>query len=536
MAPLWFTMHCVMGDRAAVPKGNSKARRMGQDESRGSWFAERKRPLAFAMSLTLYWPLFVLFVFPPELFPEAPAALATCAQTGVVAFVFVLGAVVALAQSGRGERRSALLVAAGRRYTVAVSLVLLAAVVGALLAFRLSDQPAPSVFFWLYPLAMGFYAFSLSLRLASAAQTYLYNRLAMLVAGSLLLSFLVGIALPAVGSALGLVQTDSNFLMLMASGVVALLFPIEREGEGSRSVEEGMQPAAEDIKPSFRTSGLLLLVLWGYLLGSGVFLGIHWAPVNGVWTFDGWIHRAIGFVLFGGVGLCVLLRRRGSDPVPWTAFLPLCIASLYCAALFYPALAAACVEVILPSRPLAMVLLWLASVWWSRDRGIDARWAVATMVLPGIFLVAFMAEAVGFANFSSDDAAFLARGIVLLTAFAITIGMVRWASVRSCHGSERPSVAPAQPCGQESVPADSPAVFGRLAAAHDLTARESQVMALLSEGHTQRRIAELMQVSINSVRTYAKGLYAKLGIHSRQELIDLVNEEGKGEAPSHRRG
>lgn len=45
-----------------------------------------------------------------------------------------------------------------------------------------------------------------------------------------------------------------------------------------------------------------------------------------------------------------------------------------------------------------------------------------------------------------------------------------------------------------------------------------------------------MQVSINSVRTYAKGLYAKLGIHSRQELIDLVNEEGKGEAPSHRRG
>lgn len=192
LAPLWFTMHCVMGDRAAIPKGNSKARRMGQDESRGSWFAERKRPLAFAMSLTLYWPLFVLFVFPPELFPEAPAALATCAQTGVVAFVFVLGAVVALAQSGRGERRSALLVAAGRRYTVAVSLVLLAAVVGALLAFRLSDQPAPSVFFWLYPLAMGFYAFSLSFRLASAAQTYLYNRLAMLVAGSLLLSFLSG--------------------------------------------------------------------------------------------------------------------------------------------------------------------------------------------------------------------------------------------------------------------------------------------------------------------------------------------------------
>ena len=31
-----------------------------------------------------------------------------------------------------------------------------------------------------------------------------------------------------------------------------------------------------------------------------------------------------------------------------------------------------------------------------------------------------------------------------------------------------------------------------------------------------------MLVSINSVQTYAKSLYRKLDIHSKQELIDLV--------------
>ena len=37
-----------------------------------------------------------------------------------------------------------------------------------------------------------------------------------------------------------------------------------------------------------------------------------------------------------------------------------------------------------------------------------------------------------------------------------------------------------------------------------------------------KRIAEKMLVSINSVQTYAKSLYRKLDIHSKQELIDLV--------------
>lgn len=47
-------------------------------------------------------------------------------------------------------------------------------------------------------------------------------------------------------------------------------------------------------------------------------------------------------------------------------------------------------------------------------------------------------------------------------------------------------------------------------------------MLLLSEGHSQKRIAELLVLSLSSVQTYSKRIYRKLDVHSKQEVIDLV--------------
>ena len=37
-------------------------------------------------------------------------------------------------------------------------------------------------------------------------------------------------------------------------------------------------------------------------------------------------------------------------------------------------------------------------------------------------------------------------------------------------------------------------------------------------------IADKLQVSWNTARTHTHNVYVKLGVHSRQELIDLVDE------------
>ena len=49
-------------------------------------------------------------------------------------------------------------------------------------------------------------------------------------------------------------------------------------------------------------------------------------------------------------------------------------------------------------------------------------------------------------------------------------------------------------------------------------------MQLLYRGHTKKGIADILVLSENTVRWYTKQLYAKLDVHSKEELIRLVNE------------
>ncbi len=56
----------------------------------------------------------------------------------------------------------------------------------------------------------------------------------------------------------------------------------------------------------------------------------------------------------------------------------------------------------------------------------------------------------------------------------------------------------------------------------DLTAREKVVAEALLRGYSAERIADDESLSVNTVRTHTKNIYRKLDVHSRQELIDLV--------------
>src|SRR5699024_9690307 len=56
-----------------------------------------------------------------------------------------------------------------------------------------------------------------------------------------------------------------------------------------------------------------------------------------------------------------------------------------------------------------------------------------------------------------------------------------------------------------------------------LSAREAEVMELIARGNTVARIAEDLVVSENTIRTHSKRIYAKLDIHKKQELLDLID-------------
>lgn len=55
-----------------------------------------------------------------------------------------------------------------------------------------------------------------------------------------------------------------------------------------------------------------------------------------------------------------------------------------------------------------------------------------------------------------------------------------------------------------------------------LTPRECEVLALLARGRSIPYVRDALVISRETAATHAKHIYAKLGVHSRQELIDLV--------------
>lgn len=86
---------------------------------------------------------------------------------------------------------------------------------------------------------------------------------------------------------------------------------------------------------------------------------------------------------------------------------------------------------------------------------------------------------------------------------------------------EKPAVPPALFDALEEACRD----IGRTA---HLTDRELDVMKLICKGRSKGYIAENLCISENTVRSHARHLYAKVGVHSKQELLDLLGEHMGG--------
>lgn len=83
----------------------------------------------------------------------------------------------------------------------------------------------------------------------------------------------------------------------------------------------------------------------------------------------------------------------------------------------------------------------------------------------------------------------------------------------------------------DRAPGDRGELAGRIEALGErcgLTPREREVAAYVFRGYSAKRIAEIDCVSLNTVQTHTRNVYRKLGVHSRQELIDLVEGSAEG--------
>lgn len=61
-----------------------------------------------------------------------------------------------------------------------------------------------------------------------------------------------------------------------------------------------------------------------------------------------------------------------------------------------------------------------------------------------------------------------------------------------------------------------------LAAKCGLSPRERDVLPLLASGRSSSDIADKLCISGNTVKTHVKNIYAKMGVHTRQEFVDFI--------------
>ena len=145
---------------------------------------------------------------------------------------------------------------------------------------------------------------------------------------------------------------------------------------------------------------------------------------------------------------------------------------------------------------------------------------------------------------TNDDAAMLIAEVVLFAFVAfLWLGFRKFSFADTIRGVVNVGEREAGPVGAAAAEAVGEVRFGgagetvrqlsieercvELGAQHGLTERETEIFAMLARGRNGQFVMEHYVVSRNTVKSHVKHIYAKLDVHSQQELIDLVERAGE---------
>lgn len=261
---------------------------------------------------------------------------------------------------------------------------------------------------------------------------------------------------------------------------------------------------------------IIVISMLGALLASGVLL---WIWGRGTFVLD---MRTVFLVLFP-------LTAAGLLAFPFLAgsLSPVLAGALY--AVFTFASLVMLLQCMQVSRdrginPLFVYGFFGSIIYLMQDVGLTLGYATNITLMLGTqaFLVVALAG-----MFVLAMALYLMRGDARLRPTAHTVEKVEFigtpvrARDDAGEGAKEGAGAAAEGAGTEDDDAER---CRRIQKRYLLTNRETEIMELFAHGYSMPHIAELLVVSENTVRTHSKHLYAKLGIHKRQELIELLEQ------------
>lgn len=457
--------------------------------------------VAFFATLPLYSPNLVLF---HDAFVGSEAFMPPFVNTLMVASVAVGLVVAVVASRGKATLFARLPVVVGSAACYLVGFVLFAVCLGVAEAGSAALAVVAGVLVagGCVPLciAWGTYLAELDLRQA------LFS-LALLVG----MASLVELLLSSVSAQVGLVV----YGLLLVLGVI---LPCWKASTGM--LAERAQPAVVErgaFVASVRRMASVLAMPFIGLLVFGFVMGVRKFVV-----FDLFYIEALG-----GIAAAVLV-------------LPLCFVRMQRPLLSF------LYQVLLPAFALALVLLnafpvgtWLQ--WFAASMsyvffGVVGILALASLcamaharefppaLIYGLTVASFMV--VSFAGILCGAVPVFADNagpilLVVCTAYFVFLVFAPLVSAWRREGVEQQAAL----AGTSAGAGDVQERCDRAAHEHGLSPRETEVLSYLGRGHGIAFVAKTLVVSESTVRTHVKSIYKKLNVSSREELLQLIDEE-----------
>ncbi len=233
-------------------------------------------------------------------------------------------------------------------------------------------------------------------------------------------------------------------------------------------------------------------------------------------------HRVLGFCSLIVLLVLMQVAKKKDQFLPYGVvfFVTACIACLYCISLFGLIDFQAARTLLLMTRSLALFISFIVLIQLACREQCPLEFPFAFVLLPVVLASrALMFGAWDYLQILSSlvDIDLLIMVLALGSSFFLTIGcfflMFSWGRAHIKQAKLRETPAPLESDESIAVIRDT----------YNLSAREAEVIFYISQGNTRKAIAKKLYLSENSIATYSKSAYGKMGIHSRQEAIDLIS-------------
>lgn len=228
-----------------------------------------------------------------------------------------------------------------------------------------------------------------------------------------------------------------------------------------------------------------------------------------------WPAILIGIFLLYAIWIVLLKHNRVENL--WLAFVLVIFSGLLCWSSFSDVHQSFAANFFRATRECLMLFCWIvvAEIAYSRNLPRIASFGTITLVLlslPKIITSAsewlFPGQALVLPRAGTVLITTVVSFILIIVAFAVLLKQTKRTIVVT-------------PKAEESTTPNETS-FAAFSAQFGLTHREEEVLALLSKGHTLPSIAERLCISLDTVRSHAKNIYRKAGVHKKQELLNLL--------------